>query len=346
LLFFQNKKDVTLSSGKGKNIKIPIKGTVSSLDIEKISSLALNIDCIFVAVRLSNINQLIDTILLIVLRRYAYDIQEAINFVFDENFQVYDKTLEALQYEIYRKIDNPDIKSYFDEFVGLVPSINEAIISEIKIDSRNPIKVEEYIPPLYVDETKWKKRKGCNTPSLSDKITFENNFVAIHMRKLWVHNMAHSLTGYLGHALGYKTIPEAISDGRINQKVRSAMKSIGNALYSRWDYSDTEHKDIESYIEWCIKKYKNKFMADTIDRICRDPERKLRENDRLIGPLNYIWQYDKTVAKDILIGIIAAAKYNPKKYKQMMVDVTRLIKIDPKELSMAAEDYDQFVMDK
>ncbi len=343
ILFFQDKKDVILSSGKGSRIVIPIKGIISSLDIDKISTTALNVDTVFVAVRLSNISQLIDTILFIVLRRYAYDIQDAINFVFDENFQVYDKTLESLRYEIYRKIDNPDIKSYFDEFVGLVPSINEAIISEIKVDSSDPIKVEEYIPPLYVDETKWKKRKGVGFPELSDKIKFENNFVAIHMRKLWVHNMAHSLTGYLGHALRYKTIPDAISDKRIEEKVKSAMKSIGYALYSRWDYSETEHKTIESYIEWCIKKYKNKFMADTVDRICRDPERKLRENDRLIGPLNYIWQYDRAVAKDILLGIIAAAKYNPKKYKQTIVNVLGMIKIDPKELSLAVDDYEEFV---
>lgn len=345
LSFFENKKEVKLFSGKGSKVTVPIKTVISSFDIEKIASLSLNIDCVFIAIRLSNIIQLIDTILFIVLRRYAYDIQEPINFVFDENFQVYDKTLESLQYDIYRKIDNPDIKSYFDEFVGLVPSINEAVIPEIKIDVA-PVKIEEYVPPLYVDETKWKKKKNSHFPEISSKIKFEKNFVAIHMRKLWVHNMAHSLTGYLGYARGYKTISESISDKNIEQRVRRAMKSIGDVLYRRWDYGETEHLDVESYIDWCIKKYKNKFMGDTVDRICRDPERKLRENDRLIGPLNYIWQYDKSVAMDILIGVVAATKYNSKKYRQIIGVVVKMLKINPKEVSIAMEEYEEFVRGK
>jgi len=343
LSFWQGRKEVKLSSSRQENISVPIKKTIDSADLEKIAANALNIDCVFIAIRLNNIEQLIDTILFVVLRRYAYGIREAINFVFDENFQVYDNSLDLLQYEIYRKIDNPNVKSYFDEFVGLVPSINEAIVPEVQIGEPGPIKIEKELPPLYVNETKWKKKKDGVLPELSQRIVFEKNFVAIHMRKLWMHNMAHSLIGYLGHARGYKTIHESVADKKIEQKVRSAMESIGDVLYRRWDYSGTEFPEAGSYIDWCLKKYKNKYIADRVERICRDPERKLRENDRLIGPSNYIWRYDKTIARDILMGVIAAIKYDPKKYKQLRNEVVKRTKIDHKELTRATEEYEKFL---
>ena len=214
---------------------------------------------------------------------------------------------------------------------------------EVQIGEPGPIKIEKELPPLYVNETKWKKKKDGVLPELSQRIVFEKNFVAIHMRKLWMHNMAHSLIGYLGHARGYKTIHESVADKKIEQKVRSAMESIGDVLYRRWDYSGTEFPEAGSYIDWCLKKYKNKYIADRVERICRDPERKLRENDRLIGPSNYIWRYDKTIARDILMGVIAAIKYDPKKYKQLRNEVVKRTKIDHKELTRATEEYEKFL---
>ncbi|MEI7810141.1 MAG: SIS domain-containing protein [bacterium] len=346
LNLLQKGKEVRLSSGNGLDITIPVGESINGFDLEKIAAESLNADCIFIAIRLNNIKQLIDTILFITLRRYAYDIHETINFVFDENFQVYDNTLELLQYEIYRKIDDPNIKSYFDEFVGLVPSINEAIVPDIKMGKINSILIERYLPPLYIDQSKWKKRKGAKITSFSNKIIFENNFLAIHMRKLWMHNMAHSMIGYLGNSLNYKTIHESINDKKIEEIVKKAMESVGLVLYRRWDYSDTEHKSCDSYVEWCIKKYKNKYIRDTIDRICRDPERKLRENDRLVGPVNYIWRYDKNVAKDILIGVVAAIRYDKKKCRQLKNEVIKKIKISPKELSHSMDEYEKFIRQK
>lgn len=339
----EKNKSIRLSSSKNKELVVPIKESILSSDIERIAVNAIDIDCVFVAIRLSNIKQLINTILFVVLRRYAYGIQEPINFVFDENFQVYDNTLELLQYEIYRKMDDPNIKSYFDEFVGLVPSINETIVPEVTLEKSNMIKVEDYIAPLYVNEAKWKKKKNESLPNFGKKIVFENNFTAVHMRKLWMHNLAHSLIGYLGHALGYKMIHEAVRDKKIESRVRTAMHSIGDVLYRRWNYGKTELPDPDSYIDWCINKYKNKYIADTVERICRDPERKLRINDRMIGPLNYVWQYDKSVAKDILMGLVAAIRYDQKKYRQLRNDVVQRIKVDPRELNRATDEFEEFI---
>jgi mannitol-1-phosphate 5-dehydrogenase len=208
--------------------------------------------------------------------------------------------------------------------VGLVPAVNEAIVPEIK---EGRVKVEPCISPLYIDRSKWKKQKHEHFPEFNGSIQFADNFTAMHMRKLWMHNMAHAMTAFLGTVCGYKTIYDAIADKNIETKVRSAMASVGSVLYRRWDYSRSEHPDIGSYITWCVEKYKNSFLEDTVERVAKDPERKLRENDRLIGPLNYVYKYSGTVCEEILLGIAAAMRSAGDNYEEIKNTVLSKLQI-------------------
>jgi mannitol-1-phosphate 5-dehydrogenase len=147
------------------------------------------------------------------------------------------------------------------------------------------------------------------------------------MRKLWMHNMAHAMTAFLGCVCGYTAICDAIADKNIETKVRSAMAKVGSVLYRRWDYSSAEHPDIGSYITWCVEKYKNSFLEDTVERVAKDPERKLRENDRLIGPLNYVYKYSGTVCEEILLGIAAAMRSAGDNYEEIKNTVLSKLQI-------------------
>jgi mannitol-1-phosphate 5-dehydrogenase len=307
-----------------KNTEVEAGDILYAHETERIAIYALRIDVIFIAVGKDNIKDLIDAISFIVLRRYAYNIQVSVNFVFDENFQIYDNTLELLRYEIYKKLEDPNIKNYFNEFVGLVPAVNEAIVPEIK---EGRVKVEPCIAPLYIDRSKWKKQKHESFPEFNGSIQFTDNFTAMHMRKLWMHNMAHAMTAFLGRVCGYTAICDAIADKNIETKVRSAMAKVGSALYRRWDYSSAEHPDIGSYITWCVEKYKNSFLEDTVERVAKDPERKLRENDRLIGPLNYVYKYSGTVCEEILLGIAAAMRSAGDNYEEIKNTVLSKLQI-------------------
>lgn len=75
----------------------------------------------------------------------------------------------------------------------------------------------------------------------------------------------------------------------------------------------------------------------------KDRSKKSRKNDLLISPLNYIWKYDRTVSKDILIGIVAAMNYNSENYNQLKSNVIKSLEVNIKELTEAEKSFKNFL---
>jgi len=98
--------------------------------------------------------------------------------------------------------------------------------------------------------------------------------------KLFLHNMGHCLTAYLGRLNGYTYIYEAIENENIRQIVSGAMNSVAEALSREHGKPLCEVKD---YAADLLTRFGNRFLRDTVERVGRDVKRKLGENDRLIG---------------------------------------------------------------
>ena len=260
-------------------------------EIDKISKYALKNNLVFVSIGINNHKNIEDLIKYIVLCRYAFKINDPINFVFCENFPVSEKPLAELRHKIMENIKSPDVKIYFTENVGFVPSVDEVLAPVIK-NSFNfvlPIIVEPNIPPLYVSKKEWKGNPDNNEISGCKEIKFVDDFKAYHMRKLWIHNMAHFLSGLHAKRNNIKYIYNAIKNKDIRKYVEEAIDSIGEVIYSRWDFDEFE--SLEEYKNWILKRYEYDKLEDTTERVLRDPIRKIQENDRIIGPLNYIHKY-------------------------------------------------------
>ncbi|MFC1569115.1 SIS domain-containing protein [bacterium] len=321
-------------------------------EIEHIAALALRIDIIFIAIGIGedNLNSLIPTIAYITMRRYSYRIYDPLNIVFNENFPLIKDPLADLRHKVLVCIKDPYIKSYFNEYVGLVPAIDEAVIPNIK-NLKQPIKVEAEFPPIYIDSSKWKhseKKESMLSLSDSPHINFSENFFPLHMRKLWIHNMTHALIGYLGHVHKHVRIYDALRDKRVKNLIYKAIHDIATEVYRRWNYED--YKTKEEYIKWRIKQYKNSNLNDTVKRVCREPDRKLEKYDRLVGPLNYIWKYrDPNHEKfsAILVGIVAAMHYavdkgKYKSYNAARKEIEKNINVDSKYINEAEREFEKF----
>ena len=98
--------------------------------------------------------------------------------------------------------------------------------------------------------------------------------------KLFLHNMGHCLTAYLGRLNGYTYIYEAIENDNIRKIVSGAMDSAAEALSLEHGKPLGEVKD---YAADLLKRFGNRYLRDTVERVGRDIKRKLGENDRLIG---------------------------------------------------------------
>lgn len=106
-----------------------------------------------------------------------------------------------------------------------------------------------------------------------------------HERKLYIHNMGHALTAYLGYLAGCHTIAQAISRTEIRRLVENAMRQVGHALSKHYQ---VDFMTIEEHIIDLLNRFGNRKLGDTVDRVGRDPLRKLSAEDRLAGALKFV----------------------------------------------------------
>jgi mannitol-1-phosphate 5-dehydrogenase len=110
--------------------------------------------------------------------------------------------------------------------------------------------------------------------------------------KLYGHNAAHALLGYLAHREGLTFIAD--SGANLRQFVESAfLEEAGGALCQRYRGIDPLFTPIgwASYARELIARMNNPFLRDRVDRVIRDPFRKLAWNDRLIGTMRLALQF-------------------------------------------------------
>lgn len=175
----------------------------------------------------------------------------------------------------------PDIsEDLFDAHIGLLEtSIGRMIPAPtIEMTRYHPaaIQVEPYkFLPFDVHAAKGR------LPDIPYLIGYPNvPFGFFSDRKLYIHNMGHALCAFLSRLLGFEYIWEGISHPAIRYFVRSAMIESGIALSLRYKQP---LQPIISHIDDLLFRFNNKALGDTVERVGRDPRRKLAKGDRLLG---------------------------------------------------------------
>jgi len=194
--------------------------------------------------------------------------------------------------------------SFFENLVGLVEaSIGRMVpVMTPAMQQGNILRicVEEYCD-LPVDKDGFKG----DIPQIKNMKPF-SPFEYYIQRKLFIHNMGHVLTAYLGKIKGYKYIWTAIGDPFIKLAVLRAMQDSARAL-------SLEHgiklDIILDHVDDLIYRIGNKQLGDTIDRVGNDVKRKLSPNDRLVGAANLCFAHGINPA-NICLGIAAAMKFD------------------------------------
>jgi mannitol-1-phosphate 5-dehydrogenase len=113
-----------------------------------------------------------------------------------------------------------------------------------------------------------------------------NDIRAYVDRKLFVHNLGHATTAYLGFAAesGVWLIADALALPQVERGARAAMMEAAEALLREYPaaYSRVELSD---HIDDLLGRFKNRALADTVHRVGRDLYRKLDRDDRLVGAM-------------------------------------------------------------
>lgn len=126
-------------------------------------------------------------------------------------------------------------------------------------------------------------------------------------RKLFIHNTGHAICAYMGAQAGYEYIWQAAEDKEIFRAAREAMMA-GAASLAR-EYGEEFFILLEENVDDLLFRFKNRALGDSVMRVGRDPVRKLRRDDRLVGAALYCMEQGIS-PEPVIEGICAALHFN------------------------------------
>jgi mannitol-1-phosphate 5-dehydrogenase len=121
---------------------------------------------------------------------------------------------------------------------------------------------------------------GGDEPSIPDA-TWVDDLAPYIERKLFTVNTGHASTAYHGFARGIKKLSDALADDAVRSAVEGVLGETKRLLVAKHDFSDAAQ---QAYVDKILQRFANPYLPDTVDRVGRQPLRKLSRNERLIGP--------------------------------------------------------------
>ncbi|WP_337914255.1 mannitol-1-phosphate 5-dehydrogenase [Vibrio cholerae] len=229
--------------------------------------------------------------------RFAAGNTQPLNIIACENMV---RGTTHLKQQVYQFLTTEE-QQQADALVGFVDSAVDRIVPPLQAANDDPLEVTvESFSEWIVDEQQFKGE----IPQI-EGMEKTDNLMAFVERKLFTLNTGHCVTAYLGCLKGHRTIREAIEDPNIHAQVKQAMQESGEVLIRRYGFDRALHS---AYIEKILSRFANPYLVDEVDRVGRQPLRKLSANDRLIKPLLGTIEYGLPNGM-LLKGIAAALKY-------------------------------------
>lgn len=141
-------------------------------------------------------------------------------------------------------------------------------------------------------------------PEVPGLIAVEEGFGLYEDRKLYVHNMGHCMLAYLGEQRGYYYVWQGVEDLELRSLARGAMVETATALAQ---VHGTPCGPLLEHVDDLLARFGNRGLADTIERVGRDPVRKMHEQDRLLGAYRLCLQADVTPSY-VSVGVALGAR--------------------------------------
>lgn len=194
-----------------------------------------------------------------------------------------------------------ELQKFAEQHVGFVDSAVDRIVPPAEEGETDPLAVTvETFCEWIVDQTQFKGE----IPKIPG-MECTDNLMAFVERKLFTLNTGHLITAYQGVLAGHETIKDSIEDDSIRSEVTAAMEESGAVLIKRYGFDPKAHA---AYIQKILSRFANPYLRDEVDRVGRQPIRKLSPQDRLVKPLNGTLEYGLP-NQHLLNGIAAAFHY-------------------------------------
>jgi hypothetical protein len=109
----------------------------------------------------------------------------------------------------------------------------------------------------------------------------QDRFAQRALRKLYTYNLVHVLLGFWGQAEGYEAVADCFRDPWILRQVDAALEEASVGLCAAFGF---DPKEMDQWNAGVRRLMANARIGDRVERLVRDPLRKLARGERLTGP--------------------------------------------------------------
>lgn len=146
-------------------------------------------------------------------------------------------------------------------------------------------------------------------------------------RKLFTVNTGHATAAYVGFAAGAHKLSDALALPEVRDAVRAALEDTKALIVAKHGFSDAEQ---QAYLEKTLKRFANPYLTDTVDRVGRQPLRKLSRHERFIGPAAELAERGR-VPEGLIAAIGAALRFDVPEDPQSVELKQKLAALSPEE---------------
>ena len=203
---------------------------------------------------------------------------QPLNIIVCENMIHANRYLRELIKEELKESGTETAAEYFERMIGTVETCigRNVPVMTPELYGDDPLRVlaEDY-HLLPVDETTFcgpRPELVCMEP--------EPGFEYYIREKLFMYNMAHAVTGYLGTLRGIGLLWEAVEEPNIRYVVNKAFTEISRGMAAEFG------KPLDSLLVYCdslLVRFHNRRLNIQVPRLAQEPLRKLSPEDRLVG---------------------------------------------------------------
>ncbi len=94
-------------------------------------------------------------------------------------------------------------------------------------------------------------------------------------------NTGHASTAYFGFLAGHERISDALADPAVAAAVERVLGETSALIVAKHDFTEEEQAGYRAAI---LERFRNPELPDTVERVGRQPLRKLGRHERFIGP--------------------------------------------------------------
>ncbi|MFE8116279.1 mannitol-1-phosphate 5-dehydrogenase [Brenneria goodwinii] len=303
----------------GEQTRLDTVSNVSAVHSGSPEAIALiaDVDLVTTAVGPQILEKIAGTIAQGLVKRHANGNVQPLNIIACENMV---RGTSQLKQHVLKLLPAAQ-QQWAAEHVGFVDSAVDRIVPPSEAGDSDVLAVTvETFSEWIVDQTQFK-----GTPPAIPGMELTDNLMAFVERKLFTLNTGHAITAYLGQQAKHQTIRDAILDPKVRAVVKGAMEESGAVLIKRYGFDPAKHA---AYINKILSRFENPYLHDDVERVGRQPLRKLSAGDRLIKPLLGTLEY-QLPHDNLIIGIAAAMHFRSEQDPQAQELAALLKKLGP-----------------